>query len=218
MSATAAHAPAAAPTRGHKKKERTRRQLVASAIEVIAERGESFTASDVTERAGMSNGTFYNYFDDREALLDAVVPEVVGGFAESSDALVDVGDPALRFATITARALHRAARWPDDTRALLRLDAAQRLIADGAPTEYLRADLIRGTESGRFCADVDEVAADVVIGSILFAFRRMASEPVGDDYVLTIVTQLLRSLGLEPDESASVAHDAVAASAQLDVD
>ena len=52
---------------------------------VFAERGYEATSVEVlAERAGVSNGTFYNYFDDREALVDAVVPEVLAGFAEQS--------------------------------------------------------------------------------------------------------------------------------------
>ncbi len=213
MTNAAADAP---PTRGHKKKERTRRQLIAAAIEVIAERGEAFTASDVAAHAGMSNGTFYNYFDDREALLDVVVPEVVDRFATDSDVLVDSDDPALRFATITARALYQAAHAPDDVRALLRLDAAQRLIADGGPMRFMRADLIEGAAIGRFAADVDVDSADVVVGSILFAFRRIVSEPVDDHYVQRVLTQLVRSLGVDPDEAAVIAADAVAVAAALD--
>ena len=69
-------------TRGHKKKARTRRRLIAAAIDVIADRGEAFSISDVTTAAGVSHGTFYNYFDDRDALLGAVVPQVLADFAE----------------------------------------------------------------------------------------------------------------------------------------
>ncbi|MEM9513295.1 MAG: TetR/AcrR family transcriptional regulator [Actinomycetota bacterium] len=196
-------------TRGHKKKERTRRQLLDAAIAVIAERGEAFTASDVTTRAEMSAGTFYNYFDDRDQLIQAVVPDVIDAFAADSDVTVDEPDPARRFAVITARALHRAVDSPDEFRALLRLDAAQRLIVDGAPMRFLRADIATGVAAGRFSLDVDDAAVDVVVGSILFAARRIVSEPVADGYITRVLSQLLRSLGVAEDEAAQIAATSV---------
>ncbi|MEO1057037.1 MAG: TetR/AcrR family transcriptional regulator [Actinomycetota bacterium] len=196
-------------TRGYKKKERTRRQLIEAAIAVIAERGEAFTASDVTTRAEMSAGTFYNYFDDRDQLIQAVVPDVIDAFAADSDVVVDERDPARRFATITARALGRAVDAPEEFRALLRLDAAQRLIVDGAPMRFLRADIATGVAEGRFSVEVDDAAVDVVVGSILFAARRIVSEPVSDGYVVRVLTQLLRSLGVPEDEAAQIAATSV---------
>ena len=61
-------------TRGHKKKERTRRLLLDTALEVIAEQGEACAISDIAQRAGVSHGTFYNYFPDRDALFASLAP------------------------------------------------------------------------------------------------------------------------------------------------
>jgi TetR/AcrR family transcriptional regulator, transcriptional repressor for nem operon len=52
----------------------TRERIVAAASEVIAERGVAETSlDDVIERAGVSKSQLYHYFDDRAALLRAVV-------------------------------------------------------------------------------------------------------------------------------------------------
>jgi TetR/AcrR family transcriptional regulator, transcriptional repressor for nem operon len=52
----------------------TRERIVAAAAELIAERGVAETSlDDVIERAGASKSQLYHYFDDREALLRAVV-------------------------------------------------------------------------------------------------------------------------------------------------
>ena len=47
-------------TRGHKKRERTRNQLIAAALRVFAQKGGALTVSDVVAEAEDSNGTFYN--------------------------------------------------------------------------------------------------------------------------------------------------------------
>lgn len=62
----------------------TRERIVAAASELIAERGVAETSLDgVIERAGASKSQLYHYFDDRAALLRAVVArnadDVLGG-------------------------------------------------------------------------------------------------------------------------------------------
>ncbi len=215
------------PTRGHKKRERTRRQLLASAIDVIAERGEAFTASDVVERAGVSNGTFYNYFDDREQLIDAVVPEILGAFAAEGAVMVDNRDPAVRFATITALALLRAEDRPDAFRVILRVDAVQRAVVDSDVIGHLRQDLLDGAAAGRFAIGSDaeaptgdavldaafetslDAALDVVVGAMLVAARRIVDGRARPDHPRRVVEHLLGSLGLDRAEAATVAEAAV---------
>jgi TetR/AcrR family transcriptional repressor of nem operon len=52
----------------------TRERIVGAAAELIGERGVATTSlDDVIERAGASKSQLYHYFDDREALLRAVV-------------------------------------------------------------------------------------------------------------------------------------------------
>jgi TetR/AcrR family transcriptional repressor of nem operon len=52
----------------------TRERLVTAASELIAERGVAATSlDDVIERAGTSKSQLYHYFEDRAALLRAVV-------------------------------------------------------------------------------------------------------------------------------------------------
>ena len=204
-------------TRGHKKKARTRRQLIAAAVDVIAERGEGFSVSDVVTRAGVSNGTFYNYFLDRDELIDAVVPEVMVSFAADSAATVVHEDPARRFATISALVLARAASSPDEIRVVLRLDAVQQAIVDGEVVGFLRDDLAVGVAAGRFRVPPGPAAVDVIVGALLLAARRIVDGGVGDDYRRSVVVQLLCSLGLTEAEATTIAAHAVAeASAEAD--
>ncbi|MEZ5340695.1 MAG: TetR/AcrR family transcriptional regulator [Acidimicrobiales bacterium] len=199
-----------AHSRGHKKKQRTRSQLIAAAIDVIATQGELFSIGDITDRAGVSHGTFYNYFTDRDALLAAVIPEVLTAFTVRSAALVRDVDPAVRFASITAMALQRSLTAPEATRLLLRLDAMQRAIVESPTMDPLRRDLMAGFESGRFLVGPDAATLDVVVGTLLFAGRRLLDEALTDDYRVGVVAQLLRSLGVMADEAKQLAAQAVA--------
>jgi TetR/AcrR family transcriptional repressor of nem operon len=58
----------------------TRERIVAAASELIGERGIAETSlDDVIERAGASKSQLYHYFDDRAALLRAVVEHNTSG-------------------------------------------------------------------------------------------------------------------------------------------
>jgi AcrR family transcriptional regulator len=56
------------------KKEQRRQQILDCAREAFAEKGyQAVTVDDVVARAEIARGTFYLYFDDKRAVLDALV-------------------------------------------------------------------------------------------------------------------------------------------------
>ncbi len=119
-------------------------------------------------------------------------------------------DPAVRFATITALALERAITAPDVTRLLLRLDAVQRAIVEAPAMDPMRDDLGAGFAAGRFLVGPDAATLDVIVGTLLFASRRLLDEAVTEQYSVGVVAQLLRSLGVAADEASDLADRAVA--------
>lgn len=64
-------------------------KLKAAAIEVFREKGLHAPLEEIAQRAGVSTGTLYNRFGSREALIDAVMPDL------AQDTLDQVVDKAL---------------------------------------------------------------------------------------------------------------------------
>ncbi len=63
-------------TRGEKA-QKTYRNLMDAAAKIVGELGYAATSiAKVTEAAGVAHGTFYNYFKDRQALFDVLLPYV----------------------------------------------------------------------------------------------------------------------------------------------
>lgn len=59
------------------KAQQTYDALMSAAALIVGERGYAATSiAKVTEKAGVSQGTFYNYFDGRQALFDKLLPHV----------------------------------------------------------------------------------------------------------------------------------------------
>jgi TetR/AcrR family transcriptional regulator, transcriptional repressor for nem operon len=68
----------------------TRKRIVSAASELIGERGVAETSlDDVIERAGASKSQLYHYFEDRKALLRAVVLNNADGVLGSLGASLD---------------------------------------------------------------------------------------------------------------------------------
>jgi AcrR family transcriptional regulator len=66
-------------TRSTAKREERRQQILACARDAFAELGyQAVTVDDVVERASIARGTFYLYFDDKRAVLDALVDDFLG--------------------------------------------------------------------------------------------------------------------------------------------
>ena len=74
--------------RWQRRKEARPEELVAAALEVFVERGfAATTLAEVARRAGVTKGTIYLYFENKEALFKAVVRETIVPVIAQGEAL-----------------------------------------------------------------------------------------------------------------------------------
>lgn len=194
-------------TRGYKKKERTRRQLVEAGARVLAAKGEGLTVSDVVAEAEVSNGTFYNYFPDREVFIDAVGEHSALSLAAAA-AQQPIRDPAQRFATATMGILRKARN--DDTWARVMLRLVSRPGSGLDLSRYLREDLEEGHAQGRFTIGPEEAALDQVVGLAVMTIRRFVEGRAAPGAERSAVERGLQALGISSVESAEIAAAAEA--------
>ncbi len=191
------------------KRERTRRKLIDAGLQVIADRGEALTASDVVLAADVSNGTFYNHFLDREDFIQTLAHESLKAITDGSADDTEGADPAWRFAVATARVLDAALRQPLWGRAVLRLNESPTPL-HAAIQQHLRSDLAEGHRTGRFAYGDDPITVDLVSGTLMASVRRLVSvdTPLDDtdaEAIPTVVARLLEAIGVEGDEARSLA-------------
>lgn len=191
---TSDHRPRVAAER----RERMRQRLVETAMLVFADKGVGASViPEVVAAAGVSQGSFYNYFRSNEELLAAVSDELSGEMVQLIEAAVgDIEDAALRVATGMRCYLHFARAH----RLLARFLAAAglRLLAQqSAALRYLPADLEEGQRRGLFDSSPLPIVLDLIAGAGLVAIDRIARGRVPRDYPDNIVGAILRALGME---------------------
>ena len=191
-----------ARTRGYKKKERTRRHLVEAGVRVLAAKGEGLTVSDVVAEAEVSNGTFYNYFPDREAFIDAVTEHSALSLAADA-AKQPIEDPAERFALATMGMLRHARR--DETWARVMLRLVSRPGSGLDLSRYLSEDLNEGHAQGRFSVGAEDAALDQVAGLVVMTMRRFVDGRAGEGAERKAVERGLVALGVDAAEASALA-------------
>jgi len=72
---------------------RNRARILTAAEAVFAEKGAAASTEEVARRAGVAVGTVFRHFPTKEALLQAIVGDLVARLADEVDALVAHGDP-----------------------------------------------------------------------------------------------------------------------------
>lgn len=200
------------PTRGERRRARTRAQLIAAAQELFARQGIDATAiAEITEAADVGFGSFYNHFDSKEELAEAVLREAIEQQRATLFALIDpITDPAEVVALAHAFLIGQARSDPTFGWLLIRLDASHRLLIQ-ALGPRARRDIRDGLAAGRFITNDPEVAFFGTGGALLLVMRAVLDGELGEDAELRHCEGLLRMLGLSGEEVAGIARRAAAA-------
>src|SRR5580692_2447046 len=118
------------PTRGERRRAQTRGRLVAAAEQLFAAQGvEATTIAEITEGADVGFGSFYNHFDSKDEIAEAVLGEALERQAGGLFELIDpITDPAEVVAVAHSYLVEQTARNPTFARLLVRLDDSHRLM------------------------------------------------------------------------------------------
>jgi AcrR family transcriptional regulator len=199
---------AVAPTRTDRRRVQTRRKLTAAARELIAESGvANLRVGEITERADVGRGSFYNHFESKDDVVAAVVRDSLEELATSVvAAVVDSADDAAAGASAADRRFLRLAYDdPAFARLLVQLGTADTLFMD-AVRPYARDALERGIASGRFQVSNLDVVLTMLAASAIALIRSMlegGAPPDADQYHAESV---LRMLGVPPDEALEISR------------
>ncbi len=192
------------------KRERTRSALIDSAIQVIADKGfETASIKEITEAAGLANGTFYNHFSDREALAREASAVVAFEIAkEIAEEVKDVEDGLDKVIISTDKVVDRAINAPAWGRVMIgawnHLEDFQQDVA-----QIMRSDLKLAKRQGSTSLSINQLLESQIICLTILSISQQIRHGRNKATRLETAAAILRLLGLPTDEAKQRATQAL---------
>jgi AcrR family transcriptional regulator len=191
--------------RHSRRRERTRRKLLDAARALFARQGVDKTRiNEITDEADVGFGSFYNHFDSKEAIVEAVLAETLAAQGAAIDAATaKLDDPAEVVAAAHRFFVNLARSDPEWGWLVVRLDLSLSLDALGP---FARRDLERGIRAGRFSVPNKRVALYAAGGALLGVIRDVLDGRAPKHADRLHAEGVLRMLGLSTEAAAEVAQ------------
>lgn len=179
------------------KRERTRQSLVQAARELIETRSHKhISIQDITDKADVGLGTFYNYFDNKQMAFEAVLQQMRVGFEERLECLRSgLTDPAARIAA-TMQFCFNEALDNEEWRTLVErsgLEGEYLLLQDA---DQCHMDIEIGAKRGRFKIDNPVFVASLIQGMVQHVTREIMADRLDRSAIPDTTRYILRMLGL----------------------
>lgn len=182
---------------GGQRRRKMRLRLIEAALATFDEKGlEATLIDDVISAAGVSRGTFYNYFQTIGDLLAELGTELGNDIMRAVETEVEAyPDPILRIASGLRLYLRTVSRYPSVARFFWRAGfhavSPSHLVYD-----YLPRHIEEGIEQGALQVSGTEVAIDVIAGVVITSIHAASTRSVPPDYPEQMVGHILLALGV----------------------
>jgi AcrR family transcriptional regulator len=193
---------------GVARREKTRASIMKNAIAVFATKGPDLPViDDFIAAAGVSRGTFYNYFNTTGELLVALTGEMSDEALGVIDPQVlKLVDPATRMCVGTRLYCQVACRYPLWGMFLTRI-GSNHAVRGKLLDAYLSRDIESGIAAGTFKVRNANVVRDMILGSIFFGIETILTESDinGAAHIEEMMHLVLHGLGLPDGEARRIA-------------
>lgn len=188
------------------RRDRMRTRLLESALSVFAQtQDEPAIVDEVIRRAKVSRGSFYNYFDNADALLKAVANEVGAELMAAVAPIVEARDDPGERVSAGIRSWISLVEQHSGLAAFFRR-AGLYILANDRVRADLPRDLVAGMKSGRFTVQELELGFVLVAGTVLAAINSMAIGGAPRTYGSKLAERVLMSLGVDAAEARSISR------------
>ena len=193
-------------SRQDRRRARTRARLVSAAGTLFARQGVDNTRiNEITEEADVGFGSFYNHFESKEAIVEAVLADTIAAQGAALEAVTaGLDDPAETVAVAHRYFVNLARTDPDWAWLLIRFDLSHN-IALAALGPFAQRDLELGVSAGRFNVPDKRVALFASGGALLAVMRAVLDGQAPKNAGRHHAEGVLRLLGLSPQDAAEVA-------------
>ncbi len=187
----------------------TRSALLAAARTTFGLKGvEATTIQDITDAADVAKGSFYNHFEDADAILRAVIEETLANLGTELETLTEpLRDDPARVISVSLR--HTLRVCTQETTVGWFILRAGDLIEAGevALGAHGRRDLELGFKTGRFRWENVELIGAMIAGGAQAVVRRRLEGRLPASAERMFVAYVLHLLGVPEDEATAIAAE-----------
>ncbi len=196
-----------APGRNERRKARTRAALLESARKLFAKQGFDGTAIvEITDTADLGVGSFSNHFDSKEALLEALLRQVLSEQLGALDSRRSgITDPAEAVAVAHRHWIRLTSEGPEWAWLVVRLETSFEVVV-ATQGDSARKDLEMGIAAGRFQVANGELALQASGAALISTMRLILTGAQIPDADSVHAEGVLRMFGVPADEAAQIAR------------
>ncbi|HXG80241.1 MAG TPA: TetR/AcrR family transcriptional regulator [Sphingomicrobium sp.] len=188
------------------RRERMRARLIEAAFSVFGKHNaEPAVIDQVIRLAGVSRGSFYNYFDSSEDLLKAVAIQVGNELMQAVAPVVEAREDPVERMSAGIRSWMVLVRAHPQLAAFFRRAGLYVLEQDTQVRVDLPRDLIAGMQSGQFTVGELELGFVLVAGTVLAAINTLALGEAPADYGNKLAQRVLMALGVDSSQAQRIA-------------
>ena len=179
------------------KRNNTKRSLLESARDLVAERGsDRISIQEITKRADVATGTYYNYFETKRDIFVAVALHMRSEMQQDLEPVRNkIKDPAMRV-TITLRYYFDQAFKHDEWREFIRNTGLSEDITLHQPEDEALKDIEEGIKGGRFRVDDPSFTQSLILGMVKHVIEQIESRKADKSCVSYAIRSILQMLGL----------------------
>ena len=193
---------------GAARRARTRERLLAAAIPVVAEKGlEGAVVADFIKAAKVSHGTFYNYFDSRDQLVEELAKKIEAEIIDYDDRVrAATSDLAQRIIVGVRLNIRRASVDADWSRFMIML-RMQRIMEGVRRDSGVRSDIINAMRAGQIATQDVDLAVGAVETITLMGLCRAVDSQGPDNLDERVGAITLCALGVPLERAQALASE-----------
>lgn len=178
-------------------RETTRAALMAATKSLVMERGrEKISIQEITHQAQVVSGTFYNYFENKNTIFEAVAEEMLADFLRELDEVrASLKDPAMIVAVTLNHCFKRSQKdqtWNNFLSAVCLEDKYELRQAANQCFE----DIQRGVSAGRFKVENIPFTQNLILAMVRHINREIRLGNLHQDSIEDATRAILKMLGI----------------------
>ncbi len=190
-----------------RRKRETRAKLIDAAERVMSHKGiEATTIQEITDAADVGFGSFYNHFESKEDIVEAIMREWMEPLAIALDHLAEVLDDPAEVVSAAMRYTVRKAAADEVWGRFLFFSGLDIPYPQIVLIQRLNRDINAGIKAGRFEVPDLECAVTMIGGGVLSITRTLRRMEIGADAPERAAAIALSILGLPRKEARKIAN------------